>query len=100
MRVPWSCNACEPPHADVTPDGTTVAVVNDSGSAVAVQRLSGDFAEDIQTESDGGRFTLLGWDPDGQRLVLDCAEAGRNLTADEWRRYSATDPPADLACSR
>ena len=70
-----------------------------------------------------GRKTSVAFSPDGQRLITvtapgaetvsylaqrdisdaalirsACATAGRDLTADEWRAFVGTAPPADLSC--
>ncbi|SEQ51247.1 WD40 repeat [Lentzea xinjiangensis] len=42
---------------------------------------------------------LTAWDLSEENWVRSaCASAGRGLTADEWRRYVGTSPPADLTC--
>jgi WD40 repeat protein len=70
-----------------------------------------------------GRKTSVAFSPDGRRLITvtapgaetvsymaqrdisdaalirsACATAGRDLTADEWRAFVGTAPPADLSC--
>lgn len=53
----------------------------------------------LVTAEPGHRMTRWHTAPDEWTRVA-CAAAGRDLTADEWRRHVGTDPPATLACAR
>ncbi|MGW4111281.1 hypothetical protein ACWEFJ_10410 [Actinosynnema sp. NPDC004786] len=53
----------------------------------------------LTAEPGGGRLTR--WSLDERDWVrAACASAGRDLTADEWRRYVGTRPPDRLDCRR
>ncbi|MDX6636176.1 MAG: hypothetical protein QOF06_2379 [Solirubrobacterales bacterium] len=48
-------------------------------------------------ESSRGELVMRDISDEGL-IDASCAAAGRNLTANEWRAFVGTDPPADLTC--
>jgi WD40 repeat protein len=109
----------------VSPDGTMVARLSESGTASVIDLASGQpFASfSLPTPSadlaaDPWQATALIFTPDSQALLtvesggdvirwdiaeanlikMACYRAGGNLTSAEWDEYVHTSPPADLSC--
>ncbi|MDP9866721.1 MULTISPECIES: TIR domain-containing protein [Streptosporangium] len=114
------------PAAAVSPDGLTVARLRGDGSVQLAGLGTGDIlgAFPLPPVTGGGGYpwdaTALAFTADGRELLsatsggvlartaVDpaawtrkaCEIAGRDLSADEWRRSAHADPPPDLACDR
>ena len=57
------------------------------------------FADDRTVVTAVSDLPLFRWDlAEDDWVRAACASAGRDLTADEWRRFVGTEPPADLTC--
>ncbi|MBY8874213.1 TIR domain-containing protein [Micromonospora sp. PLK6-60] len=56
-------------------------------------------AEGGVSEPEDGLLVRWSLSPDAWTAAA-CAAVGRDLSADEWRRFAATDPPDDLSCRR
>ena len=77
--------ALQPGHSGGEPpwDATTIAASPDG--------------KELVTASTCG--SVVRWQLDPQTWIRTaCTLAGRDLTADEWRQYVGTTPPANLAC--
>ncbi|MFS8102831.1 TIR domain-containing protein [Lentzea alba] len=62
-------------------------------------RIGMAFADDQSVITAISDKPLHRWDLSEENWVrAACASAGRDLSADEWRRYVGTEPPSDLTC--
>lgn len=102
-----------------SPDTSLVAQVRRDRVLVLTDVVTGELVGQVRLADQRGRFGRIGvaftgnqnlvtavserklhsWDlaPDNW-VRAACASAGRDLTAQEWRRYVGTEPPADLTC--
>lgn len=110
----------------VSPDGTMVARLNESGIVSIIGLASGQVLASfslpipsVDLASDPWQATALIFTPDSQALLTAesggdvirwdiaessliktaCYRAGGNLTVAEWDEYVHTSPPADLSCT-
>ncbi|MEV6242103.1 TIR domain-containing protein [Lentzea sp. NPDC051838] len=107
------------PGIAANPGTTLVTQLRRDHVLVVTDLVTGEPVGQVLVTDDRGRFGRVGMAFSGERAVVTaipdtplfrwdlseenwvrtaCATAGRDLTADEWRRYVGTEPPSNLTC--
>ncbi|NKE57870.1 TIR domain-containing protein [Lentzea sp. PSKA42] len=102
-----------------SPDSALVAQLRVDRVLVLTDLATGELVGEVRLADQRSRFGRIGMAFTGNKNLVTavsarklyswnfapdnwvraaCASAGRDLTADEWRRYVGTEPPADLTC--